>query len=49
MFKMFKDKIKLQKIDLYSVIIILIVFGLDRLSKIYVIELIILDNGYIFY
>ena len=40
MFKMFKDKIKLQKIDLYSFVIILIIFGLDRLSKVYVIELI---------
>ena len=40
MFKMFKDKIKLQKIDLYSFVIILITFGIDRLSKIYVIELI---------
>ena len=40
MFKMFKDKIKLQKIDLYSFVIILIIFGIDRLSKTYVIELI---------
>ena len=37
---MFKDKIKLQKIDLYSFVIILIIFGRDRLSKTYVIELI---------
>ena len=37
---MFKDKIKLQKIDLYSFVIILIIFGIDRLSKTYVIELI---------
>ena len=40
MFKMFRDKIKLQKIDLYSFIIILITFGIDRLSKTYVIKLI---------
>ena len=40
MFKMFRDKIKLQKIDLYSFVIILIIFGIDRLSKTYVIELI---------
>ena len=40
MFKMFRDKIKLQKIDLYSLVIILITFGADRLSKTYVIELI---------
>ena len=37
---MLKDKIKLQKIDLYSFVIILITFGIDRLSKTYVIELI---------
>ena len=37
---MFKDKIKLQKIDLYSFVIILIIFGIDRLSKTYAIELI---------
>ena len=40
MLKMFRDKIKLQKIDLYSFVIILITFGIDRLSKTYVIELI---------
>ena len=40
MFKMFRDKIKLQKIDLYSFVIILITFGIDRLSKTYVIKLI---------
>ena len=40
MLKMFRDKIKLQKIDLYSFVIILIIFGIDRLSKTYVIELI---------
>ncbi len=40
MFKMLKDKIKLQKVDLYSFVIILIIFGADRLSKTHVIELI---------
>ena len=37
---MFGDKIKLQKIDLYSFIVALLIFAMDRLSKIYVIELI---------
>ncbi len=37
---MFINKIKIGKIDFYSLIIILIVFGLDRFSKMYVIELI---------
>ena len=37
---MFGDKIKLQKIDLVSFIIALIIFVIDRLSKMYVIELI---------
>ena len=40
MLKMFGDKIKLQKIDLVSFIIALIIFVIDRLSKMYVIELI---------
>ena len=37
---MFGDKIKLQKIDLYSFIVVLVTFAIDRLSKIYVIKLI---------
>ena len=37
---MFKTKIKIQKIDIYSFTLILLIFVLDRLSKIYVIELI---------
>tara|TARA_B100000029_G_scaffold63677_1_gene57021 strand:+ start:1378 stop:1869 length:492 start_codon:yes stop_codon:yes gene_type:complete len=37
---MFQNKIKLQKIDLYSFLTILVTFGIDRLSKIYVIDLI---------
>ena len=40
MLKMFGDKIKLQKIDLYSFIVVLVTFAIDRLSKIYVIKLI---------
>ena len=40
MYKMFKNKIKIQKIDIYSFTLILLIFVLDRLSKIYVIELI---------
>ena len=34
------NKIKNKKFDLYSFVLILIIFGLDRFSKIYVIDLI---------
>ena len=34
------NKIKIQKFDLYIFVLILIIFGLDRFSKIYVIDLI---------
>ena len=34
------DKIKLKKIDIYSFVLILIIFSADRLSKMYVIKLI---------
>ena len=37
---MFENKIKVKKFDIYSFIIIIIAFGLDRLSKVYVINLI---------
>jgi len=37
---MFENKIKIRKIDIYSFALILLIFVLDRLSKIYVIELI---------
>ena len=37
---MLENKIKIQKIDIYSFALILLIFVLDRLSKIYVIELI---------
>ncbi len=37
---MFENKIKVKKFDIYSFIIIVIAFGLDRLSKVYVINLI---------
>ena len=37
---MFKNKINIGKIDIYSLFIIIIIFALDRFSKIYVIELI---------
>ena len=37
---MSESKIKIKKIDIYSFILILITFVIDRLSKIYVIELI---------
>ena len=40
MSKMFENKIKVKKFDIYSFIIIIIAFGLDRLSKVYVINLI---------
>ncbi len=40
MYKMLKNKIKIRKIDIYSFALILLIFVLDRLSKIYVIELI---------
>jgi len=39
-YKMFENKIKIRKIDIYSFALILLIFALDRLSKIYVIELI---------
>ena len=48
MFKMYRDKIKLQKIDLYSFFIIIITFAIDRLSKVYVIKLIQSQDGEIF-
>ncbi len=40
MYKMLENKIKIRKIDIYSFALILLIFVLDRLSKIYVIELI---------
>ena len=40
MLKMFQNKIKIQKIDIYSFALISVIFALDRFSKIYVIELI---------
>ena len=45
---MFRDKIKLQKIDLYSFFIIILTFAIDRLSKVYVIKLIQSQDGEIF-
>ena len=40
MSEMFENKIKVKKFDIYSFIIIILTFGLDRLSKVYVINLI---------
>ena len=40
MFKMFKDKINIKKIDIYSLALILLIFLTDRFSKIYIIRLI---------
>ena len=39
-YKMLQNKINFRKIDIYSFLIILIIFALDRVSKIYVIDLI---------
>ena len=44
MLKMF-NKIKFQKIDIYSFFLIFLIFGIDRLSKIYVIKLIESNQG----
>ncbi len=48
MFKMFQDKVSIKKIDIYSFLIILIIFCLDRVSKIYVINLIQSNQSEIF-
>ena len=40
MSEMFENKIKVKKFDIFSFIIIILAFGLDRLSKVYVINLI---------
>ena len=48
MLKMFKNKIKIKKIDIYSFAIIAVVFILDRLSKMYVVELIQQKGGEVF-
>ena len=48
MSKMFENKIKIQKIDIYIFILILFIFALDRLSKIYVVNLIQSNEGEIF-
>ena len=45
---MFKNKIKIQKIDIYSFIIISLIFVSDRLSKIYAIKLIESEGREIF-
>ena len=39
-YKMQQSKIKVKKFDIFSLLIIILAFGLDRLSKIYVIRLI---------
>ena len=48
MFKMFQNKVKIKKIDIYSFVIILVVFTLDRYSKIFVIDLVQSNQGEIF-
>ena len=45
---MYKNKIKIKKIDIYSFILTLLIFSLDRFSKIYVINLIQLEGSNIF-
>ena len=45
---MFKNKIKIQKIDVYSLVLILFIFGIDRISKIYIIQTIQLKGSDIF-
>ena len=48
MFKMLQNKIKIQKIDIYSFVMISVIFVLDRLSKIYVVDLIQHKGGEVF-
>tara|TARA_B100000579_G_scaffold268436_1_gene221514 strand:+ start:588 stop:1079 length:492 start_codon:yes stop_codon:yes gene_type:complete len=45
---MFENKIKVKKFDIYSFIIIFLIFIADRYSKIYVIDLIQLKGGEIY-
>ena len=45
---MFENKIKFKKIDIISIFLILIVFSIDRISKIYIIDLIKTQGGPIF-
>tara|TARA_Y100000996_G_scaffold404294_1_gene378237 strand:+ start:1018 stop:1167 length:150 start_codon:yes stop_codon:yes gene_type:complete len=45
---MFENKINIKKIDVYSFFSVLIIFLLDRFSKIYVIDLIQSQGGEIF-
>ncbi len=45
---MFQNKVKIKKIDIYSFVIILVVFTLDRFSKIFVIDLVQSNQGEIF-
>ena len=48
MLKMLQNKIKIQKIDIYSFVMISVIFVLDRLSKIYVVDLIQHKGGEVF-
>ena len=47
-YKMLKNKIKINKIDILSFIIIIFAFSLDRLSKIYVISLVTNNQSELF-
>ena len=48
MLKMLQNKIKIQKIDIYSFVMISVIFVLDRLSKMYVVDLIQHKEGEVF-
>ena len=45
---MLENKIKLKKIDFYSLILIFFTFGCDRISKIYAIDLVQTQGGEVF-
>ena len=47
-YKMLENKLNLKKIDIISFLIIIFAFGLDRLSKIYVISLILKNQSQLF-
>ena len=48
MLKMLENKVNIKKIDIYSFVLVISVFAIDRLSKIYVIDLIQFQEKEIF-
>ena len=48
MSKMFENKIKINKIDIFSFLIIITTFALDRVTKVYAINLIANNQSEIF-